>query len=186
MINAMKTSLPAPSRQAPLPDYAHAHCTRLIDRLAHEAARVRRSGDDEAIHDLRVTIRRLTQCVRVFGDFFPKGAVRRMRKQLKSAMTQSGEVRDRDIARDLAAQCGIEDGSLLREMLMAERALELARLKIIIERWHDKHLIAEWRASLGLDTQAAPDAAIEPDTHGETSETQATETVETAQAAVES
>ena len=73
---------------------ASTHLRRLA-YLAHDAGQL---GTAEAIHNLRVGIRRLSECLREFGDFFPPRRAKKVRSHLKEVMNLAGEVRNRDIA----------------------------------------------------------------------------------------
>ena len=103
------------------------------DTAAHTA-------DADAIHDLRVAIRRLSRCLRVFAQFYPGGSWKQLRRRLADLMDVCGGVRDRDIAIGLLRQAGVAANSPLVRRLGAERraagrelqlelqALEAARL----------------------------------------------------------
>lgn len=54
--------------------------------------------DADAIHDLRVAIRRCLQCLRTFGVLFEEDAVKRIRKRLRRLIRLCGETRNCDIA----------------------------------------------------------------------------------------
>jgi CHAD domain-containing protein len=70
---------------------------------------VRRPEDPETIHDIRVSIRRYTQCLRVFQDLFDPAGVKRTRKRLKKLMDLCGETRNYDIAQDVLREAGIPE-----------------------------------------------------------------------------
>ncbi len=80
------------------------HETRA--RLCHFKANLRHaakhSDDPGAIHDLRVSIRRLFQCFRIFG-----APVKKLRRRLHKIMQRCGAVRNCDIALDLLVECGL-------------------------------------------------------------------------------
>ena len=85
--------------------------SKLPDRFAEEQLQVRlktfrvqlrrvhkHPGDADAIHDLRVAIRRLSQGLRVFRKLLDKTHMRKMRRRLRKLMALSGAVRNCDIA----------------------------------------------------------------------------------------
>ena len=45
-------------------EYARLHTAILLRRLAYQLTRAAKSADPESIHDLRVSIRRLSGCLR--------------------------------------------------------------------------------------------------------------------------
>ena len=61
-------------------DYALAQTAILLRRLAFQANRAARTGDADAVHDLRVAIRRLSRCLRTFAQFYPDNSWKRMRR----------------------------------------------------------------------------------------------------------
>ncbi len=66
--------------------------------------------DPEAIHDLRVSIRRLSQCFRTFRGLLEPAPVKKLRRRLRKVMDHCGAVRNCDVALDLLQQSGIADG----------------------------------------------------------------------------
>ena len=85
-------------------EYAHEQTAILLRRLAMQINRAARSGDPDAVHDLRVAIRRLSRCLRVFAQFYPGQGWKKMRRRLKDLLDACGAVRDRDIALDLLSK----------------------------------------------------------------------------------
>lgn len=55
-------------------------------------------ADADAIHDVRVAIRRFLACLRTFAPFFEPRQVKKVRKPLRKLLKRCGEVRNRDIA----------------------------------------------------------------------------------------
>ena len=100
-----------------------------------------RPEDPETIHDVRVAIRRLTQCLRLFQGWFDPAAARKIRKHLRKLMDRCGAVRNYDVAVAVLRAAGWRDGNLgadlqrrrrkaqkdLVRRLRARRALEITR-----------------------------------------------------------
>jgi CHAD domain-containing protein len=82
------------------------HETRT--RLHHFKTNLRHAAkhpdDPDAIHDLRVSIRRLTQCFRIF-----RAPAKKLRRRFHKVMQRCGAVRNRDIALELLVECGLPD-----------------------------------------------------------------------------
>ncbi len=82
------------------------HETRVC--LGHFKTNLRHAAkhpdDPDAVHDLRVSIRRLTQCFRIF-----RAPVKKLRRRLHKIMEHCGAVRNCDIALELLAECGIPE-----------------------------------------------------------------------------
>ncbi|MCC6860146.1 MAG: CHAD domain-containing protein [Bryobacterales bacterium] len=106
-------------------------------RLVFQARRAGRRGDEESIHDLRVAIRRLSQCLRVFEQFLPSGRTRKTRRRMKRIMELAGEVRNRDIALQLLREAKVEDGELAVR-LVQERRQAQRELSSELKAWRLK------------------------------------------------
>ena len=127
--------------------YAIDQGTKLLRRLAHRLNQAASSPDPDAVHDLRVAIRRFQQFLRVFCQFLPDRTARKIRRRLRKIMKSAGEVRNRDIAAMLLKETDSRSSlelstSLARRRLQAEQDLVglLNRLqKSDFERkWHAK------------------------------------------------
>src|SRR5689334_22620842 len=81
--------------------FASTQAQRLLGKLAFQVRRAAKRPDEDAIHDLRVAIRRLSQCLREFRAFFPRQESKKILKQLGRLMDLAGEMRNRDIAVEL-------------------------------------------------------------------------------------
>ena len=121
--------------------------TRL-DKLANQAARTAKSQDVDTVHDLRVGIRRFSQGLILFPDFFPADDVKKIRKRLKSVMNLSSEVRNRDIALEHLDSSGDD---LVKGRLREERTSHAVKLKAGLDKWAARDYPVRWRASLELE-----------------------------------
>ena len=82
---------------------------RRLGRLAFQINRTAKSRDTEAVHDLRVAVRRFSQVLRLFKPYFRGKEVRKIRRELKQMMGLAGEVRNCDIALKLMAKANRRD-----------------------------------------------------------------------------
>jgi CHAD domain-containing protein len=130
--------------------YALQQASVLLRRFAFEAGRTSRRGDPDSIHDLRVSIRRLTHCLRLFRQFFPGGKAKTVRRGLKTLMSRAAGVRNRDVALVLLQEAGIDAASPLLEKLVRERASAHRQLLAALARWDRHHSFRKWRAELGV------------------------------------
>src|SRR5229473_321284 len=89
-------------------DYVRQQTAVLLRRLAYEVNRAAKNADEEAIHDLRVAIRRLSRCLQLFSQFYPGRSWKKIRRHLSELMDAAGDVRDRDIAAKLLEQAGVQ------------------------------------------------------------------------------
>ena len=77
-------------------EFARSQTAFLLRRFAYQAGRVSRDCGADAIHDLRVSIRRLNRCLRTFADFYPRRSWKPVRRKLHALMEAAGAVRDDD------------------------------------------------------------------------------------------
>jgi len=129
----------------PISKYAR-HETRTC--LRHFKANLRHtakhSDDPGAIHDLRVSIRRLTQCFRIFRDLLDPAPVKKLRRRLHKIMERCGDVRNCDIALELLEECGLTASPSVSKLKTgrADAALKLHRSLKKERRRHHRALRA--------------------------------------------
>jgi len=130
-------------------DYAIEQMSHLLTRLAFEVHRVAKKPEPDEIHDLRVSIRRFSQGLSIFVDFFPATEIKRVRTRLKRMMRLTSEIRDCDIA--LAF---LEDMKYVahRRRFQRERGGYERELSEMVRRWSARDFSAEWRNGLSLDS----------------------------------
>ncbi len=121
-----------------------------LDRVMYQISRNRKAKDADPVHDLRVSIRRFGACLTAFKQFFPRKASKRVRKRLREVMTLAGEVRNRDIAIDLARQAGLSPESKLVKALVQQRAGYSRELGRLLKRWSRSSVPDKWRTRLRL------------------------------------
>jgi len=114
----------------PIRDHAREQADVLLRRFREEVARTEKQPDADSVHDLRVSIRRLRQCLRTFEAFFPAGRTRKSRRELKRILELAAEVRNRDITMAFLERSGFStDDALARDRARAERRLMAALRK---------------------------------------------------------
>ena len=131
-------------------DFARQQTAALLKKLVIQVNRAARSGDADAVHDLRVAIRRLSRCLRVFGQFYPGHGWKKMRRRLKEILDACAVVRDRDIALELLARAGFPAGSIVVRRLHRERGEALVELNALLRRWRERGAPRKWAGQLGL------------------------------------
>lgn len=136
--------------ETPIRKYATDQASALLRRMAFQAGRTSQLSDADAIHDLRVSIRRLTECLRIFGQFFPREKAKRVRRKLDALMDLASEVRNRDIALMLLRKAAIPAGSPLASTLAQERDGAVRVLREALKRWSRQGSHRRWRSRLGL------------------------------------
>lgn len=131
-------------------EFACRQAAALLGRFAFELHRSLQAGDPEAVHDLRVSIRRFNQALCVFAAFFPARAVKKIRRRLRSILDAASQVRDRDIALELIDRAGLPPDAPLRAALEARRAEAERALKDLLKDCESRGLSSRWRSRLHL------------------------------------
>jgi len=123
--------------------YARERARELAGRVAGEAKRTGDGPDADAVHDLRVSIRRLSACLREFAACFPRKQRKRARRRLKRLMDLAAAVRDRDITLELMERAGVAAGAAARKRLAAQRAGAASALSAAARDWEETTLLAD-------------------------------------------
>ena len=134
----------------PMRDYATRQAADLLRRTIFQANRASSAKDADPIHDLRVSIRRLTQCLRAFQQFFPKGSTKKVRQRLKVTMDLASQARNRDVALELLRGVPAGRESPLVAVLKAERSEAEQALAAELKAWSRRSLHRKWSSRLGL------------------------------------
>ena len=130
-------------------DYVLEQMNRLLTTLAFQIHRAAKKPGADEIHDLRVSIRRFSQGLLLFTEFFPKWEVKKIKRMLKRMMQLTSEIRNRDIALEYLAEQKVSshDRRLQRERTQYQR-----RFKEMVRRWSARDFSAKWRNRLSLHT----------------------------------
>jgi len=84
-------------------------------RLKHFSKHLRHAAkhpeDPDAIHDLRVSIRRAVQACKTFGELLDPAPVKHLRRRLRKLMDLCAAVRNCDVALTLLDEAGVTTGS---------------------------------------------------------------------------
>jgi CHAD domain-containing protein len=132
-------------------EHVRAQTAMLLRRLAFQVSRAAESGQDaEAVHDLRVSIRRLSRCLRVFSAFYPGRSWKRIRRELAGMMQLAGAVRDRDIALLSIAEAGPARRGAVVARLETERKEAAMELMSGARLWKRSSFSRKWRGMLEL------------------------------------
>lgn len=144
-------------------DFAATGGVRLLRAIAIQSTRTRKSASGEAVHDLRVSIRRLRHILSALKDRFPGEESRRLRGELKVLMTQAGDVRDRDISIELIRKAaGANHRGIIGEFRTG-RDEAAKSLRAGIRDWKRNGSVTAWRAA--MKKVKAPDVPIDKAAH---------------------
>lgn len=128
---------------------------RAAERLKTLTANLRQAakhpGKAEPIHDLRVSIRRFTQVLRVFRDLWDPGHYRKMRRRLRKLMDLCGAARNCDIGIEILDTAGEPASGDLDTYLRKRRSHAEQDLSDQLTRWESRATTRPWR-----DWLAAP------------------------------
>lgn len=128
---------------------------RRIERLAFQGNRTSKSPKPDAVHDLRVAIRRAEQGLVTFKHYLPRKVAKRIRKQLKTVLSSAGTLRDLDIAIEILAKNGQPDAAELRRAIRVRRKSAERSLLTRLKRLSLRTRVSRWCEDLRLDTQPA-------------------------------
>jgi len=117
----------------------------LLDSAAEAMATAGDSPDPEAVHKMRVAIRRFQQSLRLFRQFLRRRGVKQVRRELKAVMTPAGELRNCDIAIGLIRRAKGE-ASVLKVRRMESRSALVEALGEVVQA----DLGLRWRKALEL------------------------------------
>ncbi len=145
------TAQAAESRSAPaMRKYARDMVAASLRRLAFQVTRAARMPNAEAIHDLRVSIRRFEECVRVFRQYLPHGKVKKIRRALADLMEAASEVRNRDVALEYLQSARVQGDKELLEKIGEQRKACERDLRVALRDWVRDHTFRKWRTRLGF------------------------------------
>jgi CHAD domain-containing protein len=130
--------------------HARQQTALLLRRLTLVLNRAARDGNAESIHDVRVALRRLSRCVRVFAPFYPPGSWKKIRRRISTLMAAAGAVRDCDIAIELVGRSGVARRSAMLARLAAQRRKTKHDALLEIRRWKSRDFPQQWRKRLEL------------------------------------
>src|SRR5690242_3705107 len=131
---------------------------KLLESLAFLVGRARHSSDPEAIHDLRVGIRRFEQSLVLFKSCFVAKDLKKIRRRLRSMMHLAGEVRDYDIALRFFSKMNWPEAKAMSETLHARRKEVDGRLLAALKKWVMGRTSSKWPAMLTVKEDIAPTA----------------------------
>ena len=117
---------------------------KMIDDLATQMRRTAESPDIDAVHDLRVSVRRATEGIRIF-----KPGAGRLRKEIKAIRERAAAVRDRDVTRQLLRRHRLPATDPACVYLQGQRDLAASQLRVFLESLLRKDRPARWRRWIG-------------------------------------
>ena len=123
---------------------------KRFDRVAFQLGLGRQSVSANAVHDLRVSIRRLLAALGCFSCVFEKEDSRELIARVEKVLDAAGDVRDYDIALELAEESGLDPGCSLVKSLADQRRQRAMALGQELRRGGIRKFSIRWRQRLGL------------------------------------
>ena len=137
---------------------------RLLERVVFQGNRTAKGPSPEAVHDLRVAIRRAEQALVTFKPLLQRKAVKKIRKQLKTVLSAAGAVRDFDIAIKILLKIEHPEAADLRRDIRTQRKMAERTLLTRLKRLSLRTRISKWLADLELHrlhAEPKPETQIE-------------------------
>ena len=122
--------------------------TRLLERLAYQVNHTLHTADSDAVHDLRVAIRRFSQALAMAPDAFPGKEVKKIRRRLKEMMELTNAPRDCDVALKLLPKSALPAATALEPKIRAYRKEQVRLLIPALRSWASRRTSGKWRAVL--------------------------------------
>ncbi|MCC6587455.1 MAG: CHAD domain-containing protein [Bryobacterales bacterium] len=126
-------------------NYVRQQTDLKIDRVLAELDRTREQPNEEAIHDLRVSIRRLAQALRLFGELLGAKRARKLRNRLRPVLKAAGEARNRDVALLILGEAQVPDTQDVAAAIEAERKRYVGTLLTLVRALEGIELHVEWK-----------------------------------------
>jgi CHAD domain-containing protein len=133
-----------------LREHVRSHTGTLLRRMAFQVRQATLRADAEAVHDLRVSIRRLRECLRTFADLYPAAPRKKIRKELRRLMKCAEDVRSADIALELLEGAGLSQSHALVSAIREQRTQHRAHLREELTTLGGHPYTRAWREALGL------------------------------------
>ena len=126
-------------------EYALTKTAELFDTFAKNLAKAAKSADEDAVHKMRVSIRRLQQAIRLFKQYLDSEGIASLKVELRGIMKLAGEVRNRDIAMRLVSKAGGDVADF-----EAERIELNEQLLALLRRHAEAEAPGDWRKRIGI------------------------------------
>jgi CHAD domain-containing protein len=132
--------------------FAIEHAGRLLRNLNVQINRTVKASNAEAVHQVRVAIRRFSQAIAVCRSCFPGQLagkdMRKTRRRLKKIMTAAGDARNCDIAMKFVARWRVSHAVELKSKLESRRKDSAGILNNELTRWKDREMPIKLHAAL--------------------------------------
>jgi triphosphatase len=128
--------------------FAVAQAHAQLKHLAVQIQRAARSCNADAVHDVRVAIRRFAQSIAVCRRYFRHSDLHKHCRRLKKIMASAGEVRNCDVALKFVSKFHAPHAAHLQSKLEERREESANLLMTELGKWTNRRIAAKWRATL--------------------------------------
>jgi triphosphatase len=149
-----RPSVPHTSANGEARVFAVEQAHRQLKHLGLQINRVIKSSNADAVHDIRVAIRRFSQALALCHAYFPGGMPKHQRR-LKKIMRGAGDVRNCDVALKLVSKFRVPHAVHLRSKLESRRKESAGLLVAELKKWTDRRISLKW--NVALDSTPAAD-----------------------------
>lgn len=111
-----------------MPDFVFEQLSTRVEKVKAMVLSTRASPDAESIHQLRVSIRRLTEAIRSLDKWLKPRRAAKLRARLRPVMKAAGETRNLDIACELCLDAPVTPAVGVVEALKTARIVAAHRL----------------------------------------------------------
>ena len=137
----------------------------FLRSLNLQVARALKSSGIEAVHDLRVALRRFRQVLKMLKPWLPDQESRLLRRELKTLMGRAGDVRDLDIALHLLRAIQVPKNRRIIGELHETRETLARALHECLRDFQLRDTGAAWRRALKLEKSVEAPAASDVARH---------------------
>jgi CHAD domain-containing protein len=123
---------PTTRRARPAHVFLAAQMRDLMTKLGATLPRVRKRTDEEAIHDMRVALRRLRVVLKIARPLYGRYHIDTIRDAFTRVHRASGALRDEEVLRETLSDLGVASAEL--EAWMARRAVREESLRALVEK----------------------------------------------------
>ncbi len=149
---------------ATVEEHARKTIGQRLQRVHDEISATIENPAVDPVHDLRVSIRRASQALRLFSGLLPPKEPRKMRHALKAALDAAGRTRDLDVGAELLQKEDLAEQHAMYSVLAAERQKAALALVGRLYLLRSKEVPLVWLPMLDRitpDDRPATDAARE-------------------------
>ena len=107
---------------------------KYFEDLSGNIMRCAVNADVDAVHNLRVAVRRTTQVLRIFENQFSHVVARKLRRRIRKVRRYAAPVRDRDVTHKLLLKLKLPPNDPACAFLLGERAMAACQLQKYLEK----------------------------------------------------